>query len=105
MIVSHAASFALGSGDAVRVFVTASPSTRAERLADERGIAKSEAERALREEDAGRADYLKRFYGIDAELPSHYDLVVNTDTLSSEDAAALVVAAGRRRFGAPVGES
>ena len=40
--------------------------------------------------DAGRADYLKRFYGISEELPTHYDLVVNTDAVSVEQAAELI---------------
>jgi cytidylate kinase len=33
---------------------------------------------------------LKRFYEIDEELPTHYDLVVNTDVLTVEQAAELV---------------
>ena len=47
--------------------------------------------------DAARADYLNRFYGTKAELPTQYDIVVNTDRLSSShDAVALVLlAAGR----------
>ena len=40
--------------------------------------------------DAGRADYLKRFYGVDEESPTQYDLVINTDVLSLEQAADLV---------------
>ncbi len=28
--------------------------------------------------------YLRRFYGIDRELPTDYDLVVNTDILTTE---------------------
>jgi cytidylate kinase len=93
VIVAHAASFAVHPGDALRVFVTASSSTRSGRLAQERGISAHEAEQALRSEDAGRADYLKRFYGVDRELPTHYDLVVNTDALSPAAAAAVVAAA------------
>ena len=46
--------------------------------------------------DAARRDYLRRFYSIRSELPTHYDLVVNTDTFTVEQAANLVVqAAGR----------
>ena len=41
-----------------------------------------------------RRDYLKRFYELDEELPTHYDLVVNTDVLTLEQAAGLVVHAG-----------
>ena len=93
VIVAHAASFAVAPGEALRVFITASPSTRGDRLARERELGAREAEQALRSEDAGRADYLKRFYGVERELPTHYDLVVNTDTLSLPAAAAVVAAA------------
>ena len=93
VIVAHAASFAVAPGEAMRVFVTASPSTRGDRLARERKLDAGDAEQALRAEDAGRADYLKRFYGVDRELPTHYDLVVNTDAVSPPAAAAAVVAA------------
>jgi cytidylate kinase len=72
------------------VFVTASPDTRAARLATAKGLDQSEAARAVHDSDAGRTNYLKRFYGISEELPTHYDLVVNTDTVSVEQAAALI---------------
>jgi cytidylate kinase len=98
VIVAHAASFALGGPDVLRVLVTASPERRADRLASAQGVDARTAERLIKEEDAGRADYLKRFYGVDRELPTHFDLVVNTDVLAPERAAQLVVA------GAGVGE-
>ena len=87
VIVAHAASQAVERGPAVlRVLVTASPATRAARL----GGGETDGARAVRDADASRRDYLKRFYGIDDELPTHYDLVVNTDVLTVDDAAALV---------------
>jgi cytidylate kinase len=48
------------------------------------------AARRIKDSDAGRADYLRRFYGVSDEMPTNYDLVVNTDTLSSEAAATLI---------------
>jgi cytidylate kinase len=33
---------------------------------------------------------LKRFYGVRDESPTHYDLVLNTDALSVEQAADLI---------------
>ena len=39
---------------------------------------------------------LKQFYGIDRELPIHFDLVVNTDVLSPESESEVVAAAARR---------
>jgi cytidylate kinase len=93
VIVAHAASFAVGGGDVLRVLVTASAKTRAERIMAERGLDGREAERAIKASDAGRANYLKRFYGVDQELPTHYDVVVNTDVLTAADAASIIAAA------------
>ena len=95
VIVAHAASFALADGDALRVFVTASRETRVRRVAAARRLGEREAATVVKDEDAARADYLKRFYGIERELPTHFDLVVSTDRLTPEKAAEVVaVAAG-----------
>lgn len=95
VIVSHAASLALaGRDDVLRVLVTASPETRAKRIASTRNVDERKAAKVVRDEDAARADYLKRFHRIDRELPTHYDLVVNTDVLMPDRAADLVVLAG-----------
>lgn len=92
VIVAHAASLALAARDDVlRVFITASPETRARRLAESQEVDEKEAARMIKRGDANRADYIKRFYRIDAELPTHYDLVINTDKLTPEDAARLVL--------------
>jgi cytidylate kinase len=94
VIVAHAASHVVTQGPgAVRVLVTASPATRVRRISDAEGLEQARAARAVKESDAARSDYLKRFYGIDEELPTHYDLVVNTDVLSFEQAASLVAEA------------
>jgi hypothetical protein len=94
VIGAHAASFALGGrDDLLRVFVTAPAATRARRVARQRGIEATEAEHRVREADKTRADYLRRFYDIDREGPTQYDLVVNTDVLSPDEAASIVVRA------------
>lgn len=94
VIVAHAASFALPTRDEVlRVFVTASPETRRRRVADLRGIGEHEAAEAVDLGDANRASYLKRFYGVGSEQPSHYDLVVNTDRRGPAQAADLIAQA------------
>jgi hypothetical protein len=93
VIVSHAASFALGAREVLRVLVTASAETRAQRVAAANDIDLRAATRLVKESDAGRADYLKRFYSVERELPTHFDLVVNTDVVTSERAAGVIVAA------------
>lgn len=98
VITAHAASHALDPGPSIlRVLVTGSPATRARRVSEQASVDIADAERTVEGADAGRRDYLKRFYGVAEELPTHYDLVVNTDRISVEEAAALVthVAEGR----------
>ena len=94
VIVSHAASHALASRpDVLRVLVTASPPVRSARLAAEQGLSEKDATRAVDQSDAARADYLKRFYGARSELPTQYDIVVNTDRLSPDEAISVVTLA------------
>jgi hypothetical protein len=98
VIVAHAASMALGGReDVLRVLITASAKTRQRRLTPALGGDDREAARFIKRSDAGRADYIKRFYKIDAELPIHYDVVLNTDKLTPEDAARLIVGAAAGR--------
>jgi cytidylate kinase len=94
VIVAHAASYALEPGpQMLRVLVTASPETRTKRLAAAGGLDEAQAARELKDSDAGRRDYLRRFYSVDEESPTAYDLVVNTDLLSTQNAAEIVLRA------------
>ncbi|MEO5840983.1 MAG: cytidylate kinase-like family protein, partial [Acidimicrobiales bacterium] len=94
VIVSHAASYALPDRDDVlRVLVTASPETRIRRLGDANGLDDKQATKSIGANDAGRADYLKRFYGIAEEQATHYDLVINTDRILADRWCEIVVSA------------
>lgn len=94
VIVAHAASFALARQGVLRVLITASDATRAARLAAERGVGEGDAAKLVARDDAARIDYLRRFYSVNEELPTHFDLVVNTDVLTPGQAADAIVAAG-----------
>ena len=95
VIVAHAASFAVQpSPSTLRVLVAGTPAVRARRLANE-GRDEAEAARAVESGDASRRDYLKQFYGVERELPTHYDLVLNTDYLDADRAAAIVLRAAQ----------
>ena len=94
VIVSHAASYALaGRRDVLRVLVTASRATRLARAAAAGSLDEKQAAKVVTEDDAGRAAYLKQFYGVDDELPTHYDLALNSDSLSTDLIAQLIVRA------------
>jgi cytidylate kinase len=96
VILAHAASHSLAGREGVlRVFVTGSRDARSARLAASRLISAKDADSLVDTGDANRADYLKRFYGIQEELPSHYDLVVDTDNVSVNDASQMIVSAAQ----------
>lgn len=82
-----------GRDSLLRILVTASDDTRAARLAAAGGLSEVDAVKLVRETDRARADYFKRFYKISHEDPTHYDLVINTDTLSIDQAVDVIVSA------------
>jgi cytidylate kinase len=91
VIVAHGASHAVSrEHEALRVLVTASPETRAARVAALEGLDPARAARDVKSSDAARRDYLSRFYQLGDESPTQYDLVINTDALSVEQAAGLI---------------
>ena len=96
VIAAHAASYALADREGVvRVLITASEETRAARVAETEEIDAKRAAKRVDESDKARAVYLQRFYSVKRELPTHYDVVVNTDRLGVEAAAAMVVDAAK----------
>lgn len=96
VIVGHGAGIALtDAASALRVFVTASPKVRAERVANSGGSGIKEALKAVEESDKQRREFLRRFYELAEEDAVHYDMVLNTDDLSPATVAALVVAVAK----------
>ena len=96
VIIAHAASLALADQpEVLRALITASESTRAERLAEAQGCDQKEAQKLVSRGDTNRADYIKRFYKISPESPTHYDVLINTDRLSPEQAAEVIVQAAQ----------
>jgi cytidylate kinase len=97
VIVSHAASHALASApDVLRVLMTAGADTRRTRLQASRELSDKDAQKLVTRSDANRADYIKRFYEVAEELPTDYDIVLNSDRLSIDQAVEVVVRAASR---------
>jgi cytidylate kinase len=95
VIVAHAASLALANRAGVlRVQVTASTGTRVRRVAELEQLDRAEAERRIAASDRERHEYFQRFYQLQEE-PTHYDLVINTDVLTTAHAVAVVLSAAQ----------
>jgi cytidylate kinase len=94
VILAHGGSMALGQEENVlRVLITGSPDVRASRLQEAKDMGLPTARKEVDKSDKDRKAYLNRFYSIPEELPIHYDMVLNTDSLSMDTAVGLIVAA------------
>ena len=96
VIIAHGASIPLaGMSDLLRVLVTASESVRADRIAEQDNLDQKQALSKIQDSDRERRRYFERIYEQREELPTHYDLVLSTDVLTTEQAAQIAVAAAR----------
>ncbi len=86
---------------ALRVLVVAPLETRLARASESRGVAREEANEILKEEETVRSAFLRDCFGREMGQPTDYDLILNTEWLSVDAGAALVVDALRRRFPSP----
>jgi len=97
VIVAHGASIPLaGSPGLLRVFVSAPPDLRASRLAAASKMDDAWAKKAVATSDKQRAAYLQRFYGVQKEQPTHYDIVLNTEHIAAGLGADLITAVAKR---------
>ena len=94
VIAAHGAGIHLaGTAGLLRVLLTASPATRVRRLAAAAGLDDASARRQIVYSDRERRAYLARFDKVRDELPTHYDLVINTDVLPPAIAVQVIVGA------------
>ncbi len=63
---------------------------RIERIREEQVLDRKGALKFIQKAERGRRLYLRKYYGTDITDPVLYHLVINTDVISSDDAAALI---------------
>jgi len=83
--------------DALHVYVVAAKPWRVKLAVERLGVNPAEAERVVDETDRRRDQYVRTYYGRHRQDMVTYDLVLNTEKLGIDGAAALVVAEARRR--------
>ena len=83
--------------EALHVYVVASKPWRLKLAIERLGVPAADAERVLAETDRQRDRYVKEHYGRVRDDATNYDLVLNTERLTIEGAAGLVVHEARRR--------
>jgi cytidylate kinase len=83
--------------DALHVKLVASPAFRVRLAAERLGMDVKDAERIMKDTDEARGRYHRERYGRDWKDPVNYHMVLNSERLGLEAAAAVIVSeAGRR---------
>jgi cytidylate kinase len=77
----------------LHVRVIAPPSRRIERLRAQGIVGVADIKATISQQDRATAEYLKRFFNIDWNDPSHYHLILNTGLLDINAAAQIIAAA------------
>src|SRR5690348_4771210 len=83
--------------DALHAYVGAGKAWRIRLAVDRLGVIEADAERVVDDTDRRRDQYVRTYYGRHRQDVVNYDLVVNTEKLGIDGAAALVVTEARRR--------
>jgi peroxiredoxin/cytidylate kinase len=77
----------------LHVRIVAPTAVRVERIMKSEGLSQEDALRLIEDCDKAAAEYLRRFYNIDWEDPSIYDMVVNTGKMDLSTAARMIASA------------
>lgn len=82
----------------LRVRITASFSTRVKNTVAHEGKSKEEAAKWVEHVESKRANFIRQYFGINPYNSWNYDLVVNTDNLSLEQASEMIIQAYLAKF-------
>jgi cytidylate kinase len=98
VLVGRGANFILPQKDIFRVRVTAPRPFRAEKVAEEYGVSFDEAKNRVIKTESERRAFVQKYFHADISAPENYDLVINTSTLTLEEAVEGVCAMLRLRM-------
>ena len=103
LILGHGAQLVLANrADTFRVLITGGEESRIARAVAQ-GVAEDEARDVIRTADHERIDYFRQFYASGWLDGAAYDLVINTDRVTLEEAVDIIADAASRRT-APTGD-
>lgn len=90
VIVGRGATFIIPPKESIRLRFIASMENRVKKVAGEFNISEDEARRQIYNVEAQRRAFTRRYFYTSIDEPTHYDLIVNTDYISDEQAVAMV---------------
>lgn len=82
-----------GKPDVLHVRVVAPVESRIQRWMDREGLNYETASAKVRERDQAHIDFVKRYFEADVTDPTLFDLVINTEKITPETAADMIIKA------------
>lgn len=80
-----------GYPESLHILTIAPVELRVKRVMVKLQLDQESAEKEISRTDNSRREFIKRYFGADQEDPIHYDLVINTEHLTFENAASIAV--------------
>ena len=93
VVVGRGANFILPPEQRFRVRITASRKLRIENVARNFNLSQDEAKRRVIKTESNRKAFIRKYFNADIADPTNYDLVINTDALTVDNAVDVVGAA------------
>ena len=75
----------------LHILTVAPLEVRLKRVMEELQLDQESARKEISRIDDSRREFIKSYFGADQEDPMHYDIVINTEHLTFEEAASIVV--------------
>lgn len=98
IIVGRGAHLILPKEKTIRLRFIAPQEYRIGHFMKTRAISRSEAKKYVERKDTDRTGFIKKYFKIDADDPTHFDLLINTEQLGIEGAFQAVAAVIRHRI-------
>lgn len=93
VVVGRGANFVLPLEQRFRVRVTASQRLRIENVARDYNLSPEEAKRRVIKTESDRKAFIRKYFNADIANPTNYDLIINTETLTVDNAVDVIGAA------------
>ena len=93
VVVGRGANFILPPEQRFRVRITASRRLRIENVARTFNLSQDEAKRRVIKTESNRKAFIRKYFNADIADPTNYDLVINTDNLTVDNAVDVAGAA------------
>jgi cytidylate kinase len=93
VVVGRGGNFILPPEQSFRVRVTAPRKLRIQNVARDFNLTEDEAKRRVIKTESDRKAFIRKYFNADIADPDNYDLIVNTGTLSVDDATKVIAGA------------